>query len=149
MSERLGNQPEIFWVVAAAGAVMVLSVLAPWAKVGFIASASGIERDGGIIYLVIAAGALSGVVHFARSGTRSLLAVGAAFAAGGLLLATLDANSLESDEGIDILGSRADIISVGWGLRAYQAGAFVFAVTGFMFFRQLGRVEKSAPDNPS
>ena len=131
----------IYWLAMAAAVGLVIGSIGPWVSV-FDVTESGLDKDG-VITLPAALGAIAGLIHHDRQGTRGGLIASLILGAIAALITIIDYFDVSGEE--DVLGQSADLASVEWGLYLAVISAIALFVTSLMLFLRHRREAGAAP----
>lgn len=131
----------IYWIALASAAGLVIGSLGPWVS-AFGVSESGLDKDG-VITLPAALGAIAGLIHHDRKGTRGGLIAAVVLSAIATLITIIDYFDVSGEE--DVLGQSADIASVEWGLYLAVIASIALFVTSLMLLLRHRRDASAAP----
>jgi hypothetical protein len=128
----------VYWIALAAAVGLAIGSIGPWVSY-FDVTDSGLDKDG-VLTLPAALGAIAGLIHHDRQGTRGGLI--AALVLGGLaaLITVIDYFDVQGDETADLLGA-----SVEWGLYLAVFSAIVLFVASLMLFLRHRQEAGAAP----
>jgi hypothetical protein len=117
----------VFWTAIAAAVALAIGSIGPWVDVLGI-SQSGFDKDG-VLTLPAAIGAIAGLIHHDRNGTRGGLIAAVVFGVLATLITVIDYFDVSGDESSEVFGTSVDIATVAWGLYLACIGAIVLAAT--------------------
>jgi hypothetical protein len=116
-----------YWIALAACAGLVIGSIGPWVDTLGITQ-SGLDKDG-VIILPAAIGAIAGLIHHDRNGTRGGLIAALILGALATLIMVIDYFDVSGDE----IGG-VDLATAQWGLYLALISAVVLLVTSLMLF---------------
>ena len=132
----------IYWLALAAAAGLVIGSIAPWVSVLGVTD-SGLDKDG-VITLPCALGAIAGLIHHDRKGTRGGLIAALALGALAAVITVIDYFDVQGE---DIEG--VDLASVEWGLYLAVFSAIALFVTSLVLFLRHRREADTAAPPPA
>ena len=128
----------IYWVALAAAVGLVIGSIGPWVSVLGVTE-SGFDKDG-VITLPAALGAIAGLIHHDRSGTRGGLIAALILGALTALITVIDYFDVQ---GSDVGG--VDLASVEWGLYLAVISAIALFVASLMLVLRYRREADAGP----
>ena len=129
----------VYWFALAAAAGLVIASIVPWVGYPGGVTDSGLDKDG-VITLPAALGAIAGLIHHDRSGTRGGLIAALILGALTALITIIDYFDVQ---GSDIGG--VDVASVEWGLYLAVFSAIALFVTSLMLVLRYRRETHGEP----
>jgi hypothetical protein len=128
----------IYWVALASAVGLAIGSLGPWVSVLEV-SQSGLDKDG-VITLPAALGAIAGLIHHDRKGTRGGLIAALILGALAALITIIDYFDVSGE---DVAG--VDLASVEWGLYLAVISAIALFVTSLMLVLRFRREASAEP----
>ena len=133
----------IYWVALAAAVGLAIGSIGPWVGVLGVTE-SGLDSDG-VLTLPAALGAIAGLIHHDRKGTRGGLIAALVLGALATLITIIDYFDVQGNEDSELLGEGVDLASVEWGLYLAVISAIVLFVASLMLLLRHRREAGSAP----
>jgi uncharacterized membrane protein (UPF0136 family) len=128
-------------VALAAAVGLVIGSIGPWVSVLGLTE-SGLDKDG-VITLPCALGAIAGLIHHDRKGTRGGLIAALVLGALSTLITIIDYFDVQGE---DVQG--VDLASVEWGLYLAVFASIALLVTSLMLFLRHRREGDTAASPP-
>ena len=132
----------IYWFALAAAVGLIIGSIGPWVSVLGLTD-SGLDKDG-VITLPCAIGAIAGLIHHDRKGTRGGLIAALVLGALAALITVIDYFDVQGE---DVEG--VDLASVEWGLYLAVFSAIALFVTSLMLFLRHRREGDAAAPPPA
>ena len=137
------SHSNIYWFALAAAVGLAVGSIGPWVSVLGITE-SGLDKDG-VITLPAALGAIAGLIHHDRKGTRGGLIAALILGALTTLITVIDYFDVQGNEDSELLGEGVDLASVEWGLYLAVISAIALFVTSLMLFLRHRRAGNTEP----
>jgi hypothetical protein len=136
-----------YYAAIAACVALAIGSIGPWVSVLGLTE-SGLDNDG-VLTLPAAIGALAGLIHHDRKGTRGGLIAVVILGALAAAIGIIDLLDVSGEESSELLGD-IDVASAEWGLYLTCLSAIALAGTGVaLLLRHRAESRDGAPPAPT